>query len=143
MCIRKILRKFNSSREEKSRKWEENLLELGFNKISFPILIKNGYDLNLVYFDEFTSDPDIYYWQFPIDCELIDVNGYVWSWIYDDRNKTNIPGQFKKGIAVDELKSLMHLYFKSKRIKVDNITQNENLTTIDQVFKQFEEDYKR
>jgi hypothetical protein len=143
MWISKIFKKIVSSREEKSRKWKDNLLELGFKKISFPILIKEGYDLNLVYFDEFFNDPDLYYWQFSNDCELIDINGHVWSWIYDDKNRTNIPGQLKRVIDVDDLKRLIQLHFISKRIKVDNITQNENLTTIEQVYNKFEENYKR
>jgi hypothetical protein len=138
-----MIRKNISSKDEKFTKWKDQLLESGFSKITFPILIKNGYDLDLVYFDEFAIDPDIYYWPFTIDCELIDGNGHVWSWVYDDKNKTNRPGQLKKVIAVDDLKWLIHLYFTSKRIKVDNISKNDNLTTFDQVFKKFEEDFKR
>jgi hypothetical protein len=63
-----------------SKNWISLLNKLGFDKISFPILIKNNSDIDLVYkLEYFANDPDFHYWKFEDNFELIDSNGNVFA----------------------------------------------------------------
>jgi hypothetical protein len=114
---------FHSFRAEhaimRTGKWTEQLLNLGFDKIAFPILIKDGADLNLVYLKEFAIDSDLHSLEFESNFELIDSNGQVWTWKYDHINKTNLPGDLIRTMSLDEVKEIVNGYFDDTKIKTD------------------------
>ena len=82
------------------KKWMQKLYALGFKDISFPILIIcdewSGIELILVDdLEEFAFTNSIHYWPLDSDARLLDSNGNLWTWKYDNFNKTNLPGIFK------------------------------------------------
>lgn len=119
--IDKIKKIFADRREERIRQ-EKNrpadLFNLGFNKIQFPIVIQDGDDLTVIQdFEHFTSDPDIYFFEFERFTKLIDADAKQFKWNYNFELKTNFPGEFIQQLALDELKDIANKYFKNSKVK--------------------------
>lgn len=92
--------------------WTQRLNTLGFDKISFPILIVDSPNIDFVYsLTDFASDPDIYHWAFEKNYQLIDCNGNLWTWTYDNVNKTNLPNSFLQTLTLDEISEVLLRYF--------------------------------
>lgn len=114
------------------------LSNLGFNKIAFPILIKDGDDLNLVYLDEFAKDADLHYHEFENNYELIDSNGQLLTWKYDHTNKINLPGTFIRTMTLDEVKKMVNTYFRESKVKTETEVLTSEATTIFDLLKKLE-----
>ena len=76
--------------------WIDKLHKLGFKDISFPILIVydewDGIHLQIFSdLSEFAFTNSIHYWPLDYDTKLLDCKGNLWSWKYDNMNKTNLP----------------------------------------------------
>ncbi|MCX6350431.1 MAG: hypothetical protein NTX03_01050 [Bacteroidetes bacterium] len=106
------------------------LNNLGFDKIAFPILIRDGADLNLVYLEEFATDADLYYHEFDNNFDLIDSNGKVWNWKYDTVNKTNLPDSCIKTITLDEVRKIVNTYFANTKMKNEIQAMTEETNSI-------------
>lgn len=106
MRVREFLRTiFNRQQAPmRSSNWLELIKKLGFDKISTPFIIKNGLDLELVTLEVFAMDPDFFYWEYGSNIDLIDSRGELWSWKYDEINKTNLPGDYKRTLKIDEVR---------------------------------------
>jgi hypothetical protein len=121
--IYKIKRFFANRREERKRKEEirlADLFNLGFNKIQFPILIQDGDDLTVIQdFAHFTSDPDIYFFEFEKFTKLIDAYAKQFKWNYNFELKTNFPGEFIQQLTLDELKDIANKYFENSNVKAE------------------------
>lgn len=136
--IKNFFGSFSSSSDSRTIEWMKDLNNLGFDKIAFPILIKDGADLNLVYLDEFASDPDLHYWEFNSDYQLIDSNGQLWTWKYDHTNKTNLPGTFIRKMTLDEVKKIVNTYFRDSNVKKEIEALTSEATTIFELFEELE-----
>ena len=120
----------------------DKLNKLGFDKVTFPILIKDGADLNLVSLDQFAGDSDLYLFEFESNYELIDSNGQLWTWQYDKINKTNIPGKFIRTLTFLEVKKVVDTYFVDSKLK-DEIKSLTTVTpTTKELFAQLKLKYK-
>lgn len=111
------------------------LNSLGFNKITFPILIKEGNDLNLYTINEFASDPDSYFHEFDAQLTLIDSRGNLWDWKYDKTHKLNLPGNFIRTLSLEEVKIIVSQYFQNSRIRVEMDTLIQGAETISDLFE--------
>jgi len=100
---------------------EKEFYQQGFNKITFPILLIEG-SVN----DE-TNDYEFYSYDFTMvedlsefagtgwylsECmenehELIDFNGKIWDFKYNDEIKVCVPGSLLKRLELNELKSFV------------------------------------
>jgi hypothetical protein len=101
--------------EKVKKDWVVLLNELGFDKVRFPIIIKDGQDLSVVQtLDDFAGDPDRY--AFPNENyrmeSLIDSDGTEWTWKYDYENGTNLPGTVKWIRDAGEIKKMIRTYFR-------------------------------
>lgn len=136
--IKNFLSSFISSSDRRTIEWMKDLNNLGFDKIAFPILIKDGADLNLVYFDEFASDPDLHYREFESNYELIDSNGQLWTWKYDHTNEINLPGTFIRTMTFDEVKKIVNTYFRDSKVKTEIEKLSSEAKTIFDLFEKLE-----
>jgi hypothetical protein len=101
--------------------------ELGFNKIEFPIIIKNGLDLNIVYkYEDFYVDPDLYYHEYGSQFRLIDSTGRQFTWGYNQRLKTNHPDELEKTLTLDQVRQSFTDYFDKVKKKPD-LGQEQNI----------------
>jgi hypothetical protein len=106
-------------RNERLKKLNDTF-ELGFNKIEFPIIIKDGLDLNIVYkYEDFYVDPDLYYHEFDSQFRLIDSTGRQFTWGYDQRLKTNHPDKLERTLTLDEVRQSFKDYFENAKKKPD------------------------
>lgn len=137
-AIKNFFRSFSSSTDSRTIDWMNDLNNLGFDKVAFPILIKDGTDLNLVYFDEFASDPDLHYREFESNYELIDSNGQLWTWKYDHTNETNLPGTFIRTMTLDEVKKIIDTYFSDRKVKTEIEKLSSEAKTIFDLFEKLE-----
>ncbi len=135
--IKKFFGGFSISPEE----WMNKLISLGFDKIAFPILIKDGVDLDLVYLDEFAIDADLHYHEFESNYELIDSNGKVWTWKYDTLNKTNLPGNYLRTMTLDEVRKIVNDYFAKSKMKNDIQTLTAEVTSIHELLEKLEDKF--
>lgn len=107
-----------------------------FKKITFPIIIKDGEDLDVVYrLKDFMIDPDLYLHEYDSKMELIDCNGELWSWNYDRINKSNIPGSFKKTMSVNEVKQIVTNYFNQSKVQNEIATLLSKSNTIREILE--------
>lgn len=111
------------------------LNQLGFNKIAFPILIKEDADLNLFTMEDFASDADAYFHEFESNYELIDANGNLWDWKYDTTHKLNLPGNFIRTYNLVEVKEIVSQYFENTKIKSEIKELMENTNSISELFE--------
>lgn len=120
--------------QNKERQWIEKLNEIGFDKVNFPIIIKDGADLDVVYeLKDFGADPDLYFHEFDQQMELIDSNGQLWNWNYDKLNKVNVPGIIKATLTFDEVKNIIKTYFKDSKIENEVIERINKVSTIEKL----------
>ena len=105
---------------------------MGFNKISFPIIIKDGGDIDIIYeLKDFALDSDYYLHEFDNRLMfLIDGNGQVWSWKYDLVNRTNLPDKLKQTLSFEEVKKLIENYYRGSKIEVEMKGVIRNVSTI-------------
>jgi hypothetical protein len=129
---------FSGSTMSRSTNWINQLSSLGFDKIAFPILIKDGADLDLVYLDQFAMDADLHYHEFENNYELIDSNGKVWNWKYDTMNKTNLPGTYIRTMNLDEVKKIVNIYFENSKMKNEIQVLTEEMNSIKDLFAKLE-----
>lgn len=116
--IKKVFSDRKDKREKESAKFLADIFALGFNKIQFPILIQNGDDLTAIQdFEHFTSDPDIYFFEFERSTKLIDADGRQFKWAYNFELKTNFPDNFIQQLTLDDLKEIANKYFKNSELK--------------------------
>ena len=129
---------FSGSTNSRTTNWMNQLNNLGFDKIVFPILIKDGTDLNLVYLEEFAIDADLHYHEFENTYELIDSNGQLWTWKYDHTNKTNLPGTFVRTMTLDEVVKIVNTYFRYSKVKTEIEALTSEATTIFDLLEKLE-----
>jgi hypothetical protein len=96
-----------------TQQWIDMLRDLGLNAITFPIFIIreewNGITLTLVSdLKEFAISNSIHYWPLDYDAKLLDSYGNMWTWKYDDYNKTNLPGSLLKTSSLEEVKEIIN-----------------------------------
>jgi len=128
---------FSNSSDE----WMNQLIKLGFDKIAFPILIKDGAVLELVYLEGFATDPDLHYHEFGSNCELIDSNGQLWTWKYDAAYKINLPGNYIRAMTLDEVKMVVNNYFAKTKIKNDIQKLKEEASSILDLLEKLEDKF--
>jgi len=116
---------------EKDIEWTSKLHHLGFDKIHFPIIIKDGPDLDVVYeLRDFAIDSDFYFHEFDQQIEMIDSTGQLWDWKYDTVNKTNLPNTVKRTLTFDEVNTIINLYFQGTNMELDIKEQTGKVSTI-------------
>lgn len=94
----------------------EKAKDLGFNKIEFPIIIQDGFDLDIVYrIEDFFMDSDLYFHKFDDNVKLIDKNGQKYSWEYSYTRETNHPNKFEETLTLEEVRELFEKYFKNSK----------------------------
>ena len=117
-----IFKQRKSNRIQRENSWMEELNRLGFNKVTFPIIIKDNFDLQVVSeLKDFARDPDIFYQKFDNNVQLIDHEMKIWTWRYDLINKTNLPNELIKSLTFEKLKELLSY-------QLDESKQGEELT---------------
>ena len=139
--IKKIFGGFSGLNSNRAIDWMNQLNNLGFDKVTFPILIQDGADLNMVYLEEFAGDPDLHYWEFDSDYKLIDSNGQLWTWKYDHTNKTNLPGTFIRTMTLDEVKKIVTDYFRDSKIQSEIETLTKVIKTIIDLIENLEDKF--
>jgi len=91
---------------------------LGFSKIEFPIIIKDGVDLMLVEnLDDFFNDCDLYFHKFDYSMRLIDSAGKQFTWGYNQLKRTNFPDKFEKYLTLKDVQDLFDNYFSRAKKK--------------------------
>lgn len=125
--IKTILTEWRNKRKSERLKKLNDTFELGFNKIEFPIIIKDGLDLNIVYkYEDFYVDPDLYYHEFDSQFRLIDSSGRQFTWAYNQGLKTNHPDKLEKTLTLDEVRQSFKDYFENAKKKPD-LGQGQNI----------------
>jgi hypothetical protein len=114
--------------------WVVLLNELGFDKVRFPIIVKDGQDLSVVQsLEDFAGDPDHY--AFPNENyrmeSLIDSDGTEWTWKYDYENRANLPGTVKWTRDAEEIKMMIRTYFRGSKSQLKIEESIENLSSIE------------
>ncbi len=133
--IRKYFSERNEQKRLKAEKVFADLLALGFDKIEFPILIQDGFDLSIVSDKEhFFGDPDIYHFKLENNVRLIDYNGKFFTWGYNTRQKSNYPDKFVRQLTVDELREIANQYFKDAKKKPDLGNEKTTNELIDKIW---------
>lgn len=132
----KLLQLFFERRKEKrminENLWIESLNELGFKKVTFPIILKFGTDIHVIYsLKDFALDVDLYFFEFDRDSELIDSKGQLFSWKYDVKNKTNLPNHLKRLLTLEEVKSIIIDYFRDSKLALEIKEKIDKITAID------------
>jgi hypothetical protein len=122
-------------------KWISKLYELGFKNISFPICIVydewDGIHLNTVEdITEFALTNSIHYWPLDYDTKLLDSRGNLWTWKYDEVNKTNLPGTIIKTLSMAEVKTLIIEGIINHKLEDEIKLKVDNASTIDKLFKE-------
>jgi hypothetical protein len=118
------IKKYFTDRKERKRLEEETFFAdtwaLGFDKIEFPILIQEGYDLSIVGDKEhFFGDPDIYFFEYDSSMRLIDSHGLQFTWGYSSEQNSNYPDKLVGQLTVDEVREIANQYFKDAKTKPD------------------------
>ena len=105
---------FQGPTKEELKEFKEKVEKGNFGKISFPILIDEDGGLTLVLnWDAFMKDPDLCFYPFSPRFRLIDSRGALWTWVYDDELKLNVPGNYIRWVALNELMSKFKRHFKN------------------------------
>ena len=152
----KVIKTYFSSRKEKKllkvereklgfEKWMQKLYALGFKDISFPILIIydewRGIELTLVDdLEEFAFTNSIHYWPLDSDARLLDINGNLWSWKYDNINKTNLPGIFKVKLTLEDVKKIVREGIIGQKLENEIKIIINNANTIRELFNRLDKD---
>jgi|JI10StandDraft_1071094.scaffolds.fasta_scaffold449810_2 hypothetical protein len=112
--------------------WTIQLNDLGFHTVTFPILLQDGIDINVVCtLKDFASDPDLYLHEYDEQNAFIDSKGHLWSWKYDKSNKTNLPGTIKSTLTIDEVRKIISDYFKGAKTEQEVNKLTNQILTID------------
>lgn len=121
--IDKIKKYFADKKETKKLEEEKFFADtwaLGFDKIEFPILIQDGFDLSIVEdMEHFFGDPDICFFEFDNSMKLIDSRGQQFSWGYSAKQRSNYPDKLVAQFTVDQVKEIVDQYFKDVKKKPD------------------------
>jgi len=118
----------------------DKLSSLGFVQITFPIILKDGNNLDLVYsLKDFAVDPDLSFHEFGNNYELIDANGNLWALRYDRLNQANIPGTLKRIITLEDIREIVNNYFKDSKIQNEVKTISLKVKTISEFFEQIKD----
>lgn len=117
---------------KKDIEWTKRLDELGFHAVTFPIMLKEGADIDVVCtLQDFASDPDLYFHEYDERNNFVDSKGQNWTWKYDQNNKTNLPGIVKSILTVDDIKKIISNYYKGTKIEQEIAHSIIDVTTID------------
>lgn len=114
--INKIKKYFADRKKRRKARREEFFSatwNLGFDKVEFPIIIKEGTDLLVVNNKEhFFGDVDLYFFEFEPGTLLIDAQGREFTWAYSIRQNSNYPDKFIRQLTVEELKEIADRYLR-------------------------------
>lgn len=121
---------------KKNADWTTRLNNLGFNEVTFPILLKEGKDIEIVCsLKDFASDPDLYFHdQYDERNVFIDSKGQIWSWKYDKANNTNLPSTVKSILTLAEVKEIISLYFIGNKVEQEIHLRTKQVSTIEELF---------
>lgn len=123
---------FNKKTIERSKRLDK----LGFYAVTFPIMLKEGADIDVVYtLQDFVSDPDLYFHEYDERNDFVDSKGQNWTWKYDQINKINLPGIVKSVLTVDDIKKIISNYYKGTNIEQEIAHSIIDVTTIDSLLK--------
>jgi len=128
------------------KNWINKLYQLGFKDISFPILIVydewDGIHLQIVSdLSEFALTNSIHYWPFDYDTKLLDCKGNLWSWKYNNMNKTNLPGTMIKSLEIEEAKGLIRQGIIGYKLENEIKSKVNEATTIDELLSKLSKFY--
>ncbi len=117
--IKKKLSDRKTRDEELERTWIQELAESGFDQVVFPIIINHGDSLEFIEsLDDYATDPDIYYFPYEDECELIDSKCFLWKCKYDDRVKANLPHKRIREMPEKQIINLiLKMYKDNKTLK--------------------------
>lgn len=111
--IKRYLAARNEKRKANAEKFSAATWNLGFDKIEFPIIIKEDEDLFVIANKEhFFGDVDLYFFEFEPGTLLIDAQGREFTWAYSIRQNSNYPDKFIRQLTVEELREIADRYFK-------------------------------
>jgi hypothetical protein len=107
--IREVLDKRDARKKEERRMKEE-----GFDQIEFPVLVEDEEGSFHLFYDrqEVLRDPDLV-WDFgesPQNARLIDSQGRIFTWHYNDLLKTYHPGSQEGVLTIDAVREMLNKY---------------------------------
>lgn len=117
---------------KRDAEWTIQLNDLGFHAVTFPIMLTEGVDIDVVCtLKDFASDPDLYFHEYDERNSFIDSKGHFWTWKYDQSNKTNLPGTIKSTMTVDEVRKKISDYYKGTKTEQEINQLTNQILTID------------